>query len=80
MTVANGLHSFLSKKEVNIYQGVIPSLNQIIGREKTHVVEWNYLNKGAHEEGRDEEFDLQLVRKMLAAMMEIDVAIEANGK
>lgn len=80
MTVANGLHGFLSKKEVNIYQGVIPSLNQMISREKTHAVEWNYLNKGVHEEGRDEEFDLPLVREMLAAMMEIDVAIEANGK
>ena len=51
-----------------------------VGREKTHAVEWSYLNKGVHEEGRDEEFDLPLVREMLAVMMEIDVAIEANGK
>ncbi|MBY0239665.1 MAG: AAA family ATPase [Burkholderiaceae bacterium] len=80
MTLANGLHAFLSKKDVTVFQGVIPSLAQMIGRERTHAVEWAYLNKGTHEEGRDEEFDAPLVREMLAAVMEIDAAIEADGK
>jgi hypothetical protein len=51
----------------------------MLGREHTHAVEWNYLNKGTHEEDRSEEFDAPLVKEMLAAVMEIDMAIEADG-
>jgi recombinational DNA repair ATPase RecF len=80
MALASGLLDFLSKKEVSVFRGVLPSLSQMLGRERTHAVEWNYLNKGTHEEGRGEEFDAVLVKEMLAAVMEIDAAIEADGK
>lgn len=80
MALANGLHSFLLKKEVTIFQVVIPSLANIIGKEKTHAVEWGYLNKGTHEEDKAEEFDSTLVKEMLDSVTEIDAAIEAEGK
>ena len=80
MALANGLLTFISRKEVTVFKGVIPSLSQMLGRERTHAVEWNYLNKGTHEEGRGEEFDTPLVKEMLAAVMEIEAAIEADGK
>lgn len=80
MALANGLLTFISKKEVTVFKGVIPSLSQLLGRERTHAVEWNYLNKGTHEEERGEEFDSPLVKEMLSAMMEIEAAIEAEGK
>lgn len=37
-------------------------------------------NKGTHEEDRNEEFDAPLVKEMLAAVMEIEAAIKADGK
>jgi DNA repair exonuclease SbcCD ATPase subunit len=80
MTLANGLHGFLLKKEVTIFQGVIPLLAKIIGKENTHAVEWGYLNKGTHEEDKAEEFDITLVKEMLTSVMEIDAAIDADGK
>jgi len=80
MALANGLHTFLSKKEITVYQAVIPLLANLTGRQKTHAVEWAYLNKGTHEENKEEEFDPVLVREMLITVMEIDAAIEADGK
>ncbi|MFA5016588.1 MAG: AAA family ATPase [Methylobacter sp.] len=76
MGLANGLYGFLSKKEVSIYQDVMPMLAQMLGREHTHTVEWSYLNKGTHEEDRDEEFDAAIVKEMLELVSEIDKAIE----
>jgi len=80
MSIAGGLYGFLSKKEVSVFQNVIPSLAKMIGKESTHPVEWNYLNKGAHEEGKTEEFDSVIVKEMLALVVEIDIAIESGEK
>lgn len=49
-------------------------------RERSHAVEWNDLNKGTHEDGCGEEFDTPLVKEMLTAVMEVEAAIEADGK
>jgi ABC-type cobalamin/Fe3+-siderophores transport system ATPase subunit len=79
MSLANGLHEFLSKKEIQIYQDVIPLLQKMLGRETTHPLEWNHLNKGTHEEDRKEEFDAVMVKEMLTLMDELDATIEKGG-
>jgi recombinational DNA repair ATPase RecF len=79
MSIANGLHGFLLKKEVSIYQNVTPLLTKILGKENTHPQEWNYLNKGTHEEDKEEEFDAVIVKEMLTLILEIDDAIEKGG-
>lgn len=80
MAVASGLVGFLSKSEVVVFQDVLPFLKQMLGRENTHAVEWSYLNKGTHEEDREEEFDAALVKEMLEAVLLLDAAIQADGK
>jgi len=79
MALAGGLLKFLEKKDVTVFKGVIPELVAIIGKKDTHAVEWNYLNKGTHEEDRVEEFDATLVKQMLVSVISIEVAIEADG-
>ncbi|PRC94334.1 AAA family ATPase [Solimicrobium silvestre] len=79
MAIASGLHGFLNKKEVTIFQDVIPLLAKMIGKESTHALEWNYLNKGTHEEDKEEEFDISMVKEMLELVMEIDTAVEKSG-
>jgi hypothetical protein len=58
---------------------VIPSLELMIGKQSKHPVEWNYLNKGTHEEDKDEEFDSTIVKEMLLLLIEMDTAIETGG-
>lgn len=79
MALANGLHEYLSKKEVQVFQEVLPLLSQMLGREKTHAEEWNYLNKGTHEEDRETEFDAVLVKEMIALVEQMDEAIAKGG-
>lgn len=80
MALASGLQSFLEKKDVTVFQGVIPELAAIIGKKDTHALVWNYLNKGTHEEDRAEEFDASMVKDMLQLVLEIETAIETDGK
>lgn len=80
MALALGLQKFLEKKDVTVFQGVIPELAAILGKEDTHAVVWNYLNKGTHEEDRIEEFEASMVKDMLQLVMGIETAIEADGK
>lgn len=49
----------------------------MLGYDEKHKVEWNYLNKGTHEEDRAEEFDAAVVRRMLETVIKLDEAIEA---
>ncbi|HJV82345.1 AAA family ATPase [Noviherbaspirillum sp.] len=79
MALANGLHEYLSKKEVQVFQEVLPLLGQMLGREKTHAEEWNYLNKGTHEEDRETEFDAVLVKEMLALVEQMEEVIAKGG-
>jgi hypothetical protein len=49
----------------------------MLGYGEKHKVEWSYMNKGAHEEDREEEFDASVVRRMLETVIKLDEAIEA---
>lgn len=80
MALAGGILKFLEKKDVIVFRGVIPELVAIIGKQDTHAVEWNYLNKGTHDEDRVEEFDTALVKEMLSSVIAIEVAVETDGK
>jgi hypothetical protein len=79
MALANGLHKYLLKKEVIVFQETLPLLGQMLGREKTHMEEWSYLNKGTHEEDREWEFDIVLVKEMLTLVEQLDDVIAKGG-
>lgn len=75
MSLATGLHQFLCKKDVNVLQGVVPHLAEMLGQGAKHKFEWSYLNKGTHEEDRAEEFDAAVVKRMLETVKNLDEAI-----
>ena len=77
MSLATGLHQFLGKKDVTVFQEAVPHLGEMLGYGEKHKVEWNHLNKGTHEEDRVEEFDASVVRRMLETVIKLDEAIEA---
>lgn len=79
MSIANGLHGFLQKKEVSIYQQMIDPLAQILGKEAKYQMEWNYLNKGTHEADKKEEFDAPAVKDLLALLMKMDADLSAGA-
>lgn len=76
MSLATGLNQFLGKKEVTVFQEVIPHLGEMIGVGQKYLIEWNCMNKGTHEEGQKEEFDAVIVRRMLETAIKLDEAIE----
>lgn len=76
-SLATGLHQFLGRKDVTVFREAVPHLGEMLGYGEKHEVEWNYLNKGTHEEGRAEEFDAVIVRRMLETVIKLDEAIEA---
>lgn len=77
MSLATGLHQFLDRKDVTVFKEAVPHLGEILGYGETHKIEWNYLNKGTHEEDRAEEFDAAVVLRMLETVMKLDEAIKA---
>lgn len=77
MSLATGLHQFLGRKDVTVFQEVVPHLGEMLGYGEKHKLEWNYLNKGTHEEDRAEEFDAAIVRRMLETVIKLDEAINA---
>ncbi|WP_234686731.1 AAA family ATPase [Comamonas aquatica] len=77
MSLATGLHQFLGRKDVTVFQEAVPHLGEMLGYGEKHKIEWNHLNKGTHEEDRAEEFDASVVRRMLDTVMKLDEAIEA---
>ncbi|MEN5164890.1 AAA family ATPase [Achromobacter kerstersii] len=77
MSLATGLHQFLGRQDVTVFQKVVPHLGEMLGYGEKHKLEWNYLNKGTHEEDRAEEFDAAIVRRMLETVIKLDEAIEA---
>jgi energy-coupling factor transporter ATP-binding protein EcfA2 len=79
MSIATGLHGFLQKKEVSIYQQMIPPLEQILGKETKYPVEWNCLNKGTHEADLKEEFDAPAVKALLSILIEMDTAFSSGA-
>lgn len=76
-SLATGLHQFLGRKDVTVFQEAVPHLGEMLGYGEKHEVEWNYLNKATHEGDRAEEFDAAIVRRMLETVIKLDEAIEA---
>jgi len=76
MSLATGLHQFLGRKDVTVFQDAVPYIGEILGCGEKYKVEWNYLNKGTHEENQAEEFDAVIVRHMLETVIKLDEAID----
>ena len=72
MSLATGLHQFLGRKDVTVFQEAMPHLGEMLGYGETHKVEWNCLNKGTHEGDQTEEFDAVIVRRMLETVIKLD--------
>lgn len=80
MSLATGLHKFLDRKDVTVFQDALPHLAEILGQGEKHKIEWNYLNKGTHEEGQAEEFEAAVVKRMVETLIKLDEAIESKPK
>jgi len=78
MSIASGLHQFLCRKDVTVFQEAVPHLGEMLGYGEKHKIEWSNLNKGTHEEDRGEEFDAVIVRRMLETVIKLDEAIEST--
>jgi hypothetical protein len=68
-----GKSSFASSQKVQLIGG----LNKILGL-KQQGREWDYLNKGIHEEEDRGEFDRGIVRTVVEALENLDTAITAS--
>lgn len=71
MSVTQNLNKFIKEKKVEKYSGVTPHIDKIIGMDKNKR-EWEYLNKGVHDEARKEEFDKVLVKEIYDQLLGID--------
>lgn len=78
MSTANALVNFISKNKVEEYHAAIPLLDEMLGKKKKHLVWWNYLNKGTHDEDREEDFDATVVKDILAMLVELNDVIIKN--
>lgn len=77
MSLATGLHQFLTKKDVTVFQEAVPLLGEMLAFGEMHKIEWSHMNKGAHEEDLAEELDAAVVRRMLETTIKLDGALEA---
>ncbi|AJZ97075.1 hypothetical protein PFLUOLIPICF7_12325 [Pseudomonas simiae] len=75
MSLATGLNKFLERKDVTVFQDALPHLAEILGQGEKNRIEWNYLNKGTHEEDQEEEFDAAVVKHMLDTVIKLDGAL-----
>lgn len=80
-SLVDGLIALLN--EIEKKPGVlsfVPSknaLNVIKDKSMKHQVNWNLLNKGTHEENRDEEFDENLAYDLLSQLLNLDESIKS---
>lgn len=74
MSLAQSLKKYISKN-LEGYEDVTSSLEVLLGMERRHSLEWNYLNKGTHDEDRIEEFDRTVVKEMIELLTQIDDVI-----
>ena len=77
MSLATGLHKFLDRKDVSVFQEAVPLLSEMVGYSVKHKVEWKHMNKGAHGEDLTEELDTGIVRRMLETVVKLNEVIEA---
>lgn len=42
MSLATGLHQFLRRNDVTVFQEVVPHLGEMLGYGEKHKLEWNY--------------------------------------
>lgn len=72
MSTTQALRKFIDKNSIDEFENVASSLKILLGMENKNPIEWNYLNKGTHEEDRVEEFDRTIVKEMIGILEQID--------
>jgi len=72
MATTLGLVNFIKKNKIENYEELVSLLESLLENEKKYPVIWRYLNKGTHEEEREEEFDRSVVKDVLKLLEQID--------
>lgn len=72
MGVAQSLKKTIKKQTNGEYSNILPLLEELIGDNNRHRIEWNYLNKGTHDEERESEFDPIVVKDIYKLLEKID--------
>lgn len=75
MSIVQALNKQLSKDTIEKFNEISPLLDTILAKNQMHSLEWSYLNKGTHDEDREQEFDRYVVKEILSLLNEIDTLI-----
>ncbi|UOQ49402.1 hypothetical protein MUN88_04665 [Gracilibacillus caseinilyticus] len=75
MATTHGLVNFIKKEKIENHEELVSLLESLLEKEKIHPVIWRYLNKGTHEEERDEEFDRSVVKDVIILLEKIDEVV-----
>lgn len=59
--------------------GMVASLDTLLGVGGQSVY-WTNLNKGTHDEERDHEFDIAVVRAVVDCLVQLDIALQNPAK
>ncbi|MER2132400.1 MAG: hypothetical protein ABS896_08275 [Carnobacterium inhibens] len=79
MSTANALIKYINK-HANEYIEIKEHLDILVGKSSKHSFEWNYLNKGTHEEDRTEEFDRSVVKEIIELLVQMDGSLSKAPK
>ncbi|EKS07378.1 AAA family ATPase [Leptospira santarosai] len=74
-SVANSLKKFILNQNVTKYKNFIPLIDEMLGKGEKNQLKWNYLNKGTHEEDREEEFDKVVVSEIVDCLDKMDALL-----
>lgn len=75
MATTHGLVNFIKKNKIENHEELVSLLESLLEKEKIHPVIWRYLNKGTHEEEREEEFDRSVVKDVIELLDQIDEVV-----
>ncbi|MFX3617494.1 MAG: hypothetical protein ACE3JK_08195 [Sporolactobacillus sp.] len=65
----------LKKEQVPEFKNTVNLMEQIIEKGNDSPIIWKYMNKGTHEEERDEEFIEEVVSDIIKILEELDIEI-----
>jgi DNA repair exonuclease SbcCD ATPase subunit len=72
MGTAQALNKIIKKQTNGEFLEVSTILEELIGEKHKHRTEWNYLNKGTHDEERVSEFDQTVVKDIMSLLEAMD--------
>ncbi|MFA9559658.1 AAA family ATPase [Evansella sp. AB-rgal1] len=75
MATTLGLVNYIKKNKIENHEELVSLLESLLEKEQIHPVIWNYLNKGTHDEEREEEFDRSVVKDVIELLEQIDEVV-----